>query len=698
MPQAMLHYKAIISIEALLLMLSKKIISLIIIIVTVISILTVACFASDTVGLENPELDIREGNIPFGWRVSSYLDNDYSLFAIDGTVILHNNSFNDLRLYQDITVQPKHTYIVTAQIRTEDVSGGRGASISIDNYSLDGSCIYSNGISDSQDWTNVTLCFETVAKQRNVRVALRLGGYRESSEGVAEFRNISFSEVEDYRGEVQVLNPWGKQSDNSTSSQGDTGTEELTEMRKIELKSYLQVFVILSIVFAVVLLGGFYRYRDKIADKTIKEENCGKIFFLICLGGFVLRSVLATITGGHDSDISCWIGWGDYIANYGPSTFYTAAGHEWYDYPPGYMLILGFISKLLSLLQIPAYSNAGVFAYILPAYLADIGIAFYLMRLSEECGKSNAFRLVFGALVIFNPAAFILSGAWGQIDSILTFLLLAVFDSLRNNRRIIAGILYGLSIMIKWQALIYGPVLAIGFILTIRYLDDIWKTVIAVLCAVAVIIVVSLPFQGNQSLFWVIDRFLASTGGYAYASVEAYNFMSLLGGNWAPVTNTIFGTVSYKTFGVICILIAIVISGIFQWSQQKHLSFHSDRQTQDTSGVFLSAAFCMFAIYTFGHFMHERYVFPVIFLLMAAYLLYNEPKFLSCSLFLSCVAFLNECSAQYVVSQLASAAVRGTREHQTVVYICALAEVLVFIYFLKAFIDTAIYINEEVDK
>ena len=65
------------------------------------------------------------------------------------------------------------------------------------------------------------------------------------------------------------------------------------------------------------------------------------------LVGLALRSLLSAFWGGHDTDMRCWIGWGNYIAQNGPATFYTAPGHDWYDYPPGYMLALGLISRTL---------------------------------------------------------------------------------------------------------------------------------------------------------------------------------------------------------------------------------------------------------------------------------------------------------------------------------------------------------------
>ena len=91
----------------------------------------------------------------------------------------------------------------------------------------------------------------------------------------------------------------------------------------------------------------------------------------------------------------------------------------------------------------------------------------------------------------------------------------------------------------------------------------------------------------------------------------------------------------------------------------------------------------MYGIFTFGHYMHERYVFPVMLLLIFVFLLTRDPRFLLCSMLLSAVLFLNEMSAMYVISRLASSVVRGGREHNAVVAACSAMETLSYIYFVS---------------
>ena len=66
----------------------------------------------------------------------------------------------------------------------------------------------------------------------------------------------------------------------------------------------------------------------------------------------------------------------------------------------------------------------------------------------------------------------------------------------------------------------------------------------------------ALPFKGEQDLFWLVSRFLSASSGYDYASVEAYNYMALVGGNWKPAGEGLLGSaLTYKQFGTACILL-----------------------------------------------------------------------------------------------------------------------------------------------
>lgn len=616
--------------------------------------------------------DFSAPEVPDGWDTVAYNAEHYSVFTEDGALIVTSAAENDVRVCQMVKVEPDTVYRLSAEVSAEGVHGGRGVCLSVDNYTLDGTYAVSAGRTGSFDWTRETLIIRTGENQSYINFALRLGSYSETSAGTARFRApelVQTNDPEEIAAAVALEEP---------AQQAVKTVSESDEARTIRLRSYLHLFIVCAIVLACILLWGFYRNRERFYVLPADRKTVQHCFLLLVLTGAAVRLILSLLFGGHDYDMTCWQAWGRDILQNGTAQFYTTPGHEWYDYPPGYMLVLAAVTWLLDVFHIPAGSGAAVFAYMLPAYAADVGIAALLMRFARKHGFSESACLYIGGLAIFNPAAVILSGAWGQIDSILTLLLLLSFSELIEGRRISAGAIYGLAIMTKWQALIYGPVLAAEYLLSIRKKEDALRTAGGVAAALLVILAVSLPFRGNQSFFWVVERFLNSAGGYDYASVEAYNFLALCGGNWKSAGLALIPGISYKAFGTAAIVLAVILSIAMQVVSRRRnggetLSARPER-------LLIPAAFCMFMIFTFGHYMHERYVFPVMALLVLAYLATRDGRLLISSMLLSVALALNETTAMYVVSNAAADAVRGSLQHQIVTGVCALFEVLTFLY------------------
>lgn len=624
--------------------------------------------------------DFSAPELPDGWDIVAYEAENYSVYTQNGALVIASAAENDVRLCQMVKVEPNTVYRLSAEISAEGVHGGRGVCLSVDNYTLDGTYAVSAGRTGSFDWTRETLIVRTGAKQSYINFTLRLGFYSETSAGTARFRAAQLVRTNDPEEIASAV------SLDQTAQQTVISAGESDEARAIRLRSYLHLFIVCAIVLACVLLWGFYRNRERFYSLPSDRKTVNRCFLLVVLTGAVFRLMLSLLFGGHDYDMNCWQAWGRDIMQNGTAQFYTAPGHEWYDYPPGYMLVLAGVTWLLDVFHIPAGSGTAVFAYMLPAYAADVGIAVLLMRFARKRGFSKSAGLFLGVLAVFNPAAVILSGAWGQIDSVLTLLLLLSFSELIEGRRISAGAIYGFAIMTKWQALIYGPVLAAEYILSIRNKDDVLRTVGGVIAALLVIFAVSLPFRGNQSFFWVVGRFLNSAGGYDYASVEAYNFLALCGGNWQSAELPLVpGILSYKAFGTAAIVLAVALSIAMQVVSRRKEG--GETLYARPERLLIPAAFCMFMIFTFGHYMHERYVFPVMALLTAAYIATRDKRLLASSMLLSVVLSLNEATAMYVVSNAAASAVRGTQQHQIVIGVCSLFEVLTFFYTAKVCLE-----------
>ena len=204
----------------------------------------------------------------------------------------------------------------------------------------------------------------------------------------------------------------------------------------------------------------------------------------------------------------------------------------------------------------------------------------------------------------------------------------------------------------------------------------------------AVLLLISLPFKGDESLLWFVERFLTASSHYDYATVEAYNYFAFCGANWKRAGEYIVPKLlTYKQFGTIAIVLAI-LCGFMTIYRRNQAQRRLDRSLdQDKGFLFLAASLTMALIFTFGHYMHERYVVPILVMLLFAYAFYKDKRLLLVALLFTVTTFLNEMMAQYVVSNEAMSVIRGGREHNTVLRFWAGAEVLVCLYFVYVVVD-----------
>ena len=742
--------------------------------------------------------------LPLGWSVVSY-ENLYEVACDGSAVTISTEVADDVRLVHQVPVSGGTHYVLEADVAVENVIGGEGATLSIDNYGIDGSYIYSNGVYGTKDWTHVELAFVTDSKQDTVQIALRLGGYSNQSSGLVRFRNVVLRSSDQASVSFQRLSV--------RSSSQDSDLEKSSE----QYDSYFSL-IFWETIFAAAALGyGVYLHRDRLQKAEISTQKKRFFFAWILLIGFAIRFSLCAVLKGHATDMNCWIAWGNQIVDGKFSTFYDGT---WYDYPPGYMLFLGLLTVFLRIIGISAWGGETLvrFCYMLPAFACDIGCALLVMRFAKEQNRSEAFGLLLGGLIVLNPAVMYLSGAWGQIDSVLTFLLLLAFEAFRKEKRILCAVWYALAILTKWQALIYGPVLAMVYIATLLTEKDgkkqkkqLIRTGIAVAVAFAILFVVSLPFRGNMSVFWLVERFLSASSGYDYATVEGYNFFALLGANWRKAgVDVLNGTdalgavmLSFGTLGKLLLPMAVCTLSVAAWQElrdakkrtallslgflliaavlikvfgmltsnvetikwvlyaaaaaiamlgwilqntergglraflrESDLAFYSvfvsilsaavvtalltlrfaaqmlggtltysgfgslmiglavvaalimllryartnRLQPASPEPLYLTAACFMVWVFTFGQYMHERYVLPVLILLLFVYAITEDKHILLAALLLTVSTFLNEMVAMYVVSDGAITAIRGGERHNLFLQWCSALEVLSALY------------------
>ena len=619
--------------------------------------------------------------LPAGWELSAYANDSSSVAAYisedesgAAIVALHNLVANDARVCQTVSVAPDATYRLSAEIRTSDVDYGTGASLSIDNYSVDGTYCYSENLFGSDAWRAVSLYFHTGPEQTSVNVALRLGGYGTTAIGTAEFRNVSLVAVDSTEATVVNL-PTENGVVSNISRASDAAGEASADNAPL----------IWALVFTLLFAGVFaYFYRRELRFDNCLREPIAKPYLaltIILMAAFVLRLILSLLFYGHPTDLNCFMAWGSMVLD-GPAKFYTSGSFA--DYPPGYMYLCGALAWICKVLGISYGSDAMAFLFKLPSTIADLIGTYLLYRIATKQGLSERGALHLAALFALCPVLLFVSGAWGQIDSLLALLLLLVIWLLQKDRRILAGAVYGLAILTKPQALMLGPIFAVAFVADIVDGGKDWqkrlgKTILAVLAAVAALYVCSLPFQGTQNWDWLIRKYAETAGSYHYMSIEAFNFGSLIGGNW-KTADTLFLGIPYYIFGMGMIVLSVAYSSVLYLFGRK----------RSPGALYLASALAVLLIFAFGHYMHERYLLPALLLLLVAYVYYRDRRLLIAFSGMSLTALLNATTAMYVVNHPAARA----KFYEVLTFLGSLSTVL-FAIFL-AYVSYRILIRNEV--
>lgn len=362
-----------------------------------------------------------------------------------------------------------------------------------------------------------------------------------------------------------------------------------------------------------------------------------KILYALLLVSLLIRCIFAYYYKGFLTDTMCFAGWASRVYEVGFSNFYSPEAFS--DYPPGYMYILYVLGALVTNLQLDYFSGFGLMLLKLPAILCDIVTGYIIFKVAVKHFSSNVALWLCGAYLL-NPAVFINSSIWGQVDSVFTLTILIVCILLSKGKTIPAYYVFALGILLKPQTLIFSPLILLGIYEHVIKTDFQWKkffvNLFHGLSAIACMVLLSLPFGLEK----VIQQYSSTLGSYPYISVNAYNFWSLLGLNWASQEKSLLflsfgelGTVdllSYAQLGTVVIVVLTLLS-----------AFLFIKRIRQSERYYLTGAFLIITMFLFSVRMHERYVFPGMLMLLLTYIVTGKKAWLNCYIGLSMGHFLN---------------------------------------------------------
>ncbi len=601
--------------------------------------------------------------LPDGYRMIPGVSEFSSVPGREGLGIqVRNNQQNDARFAQTVSISPNTTYRLSGWVKA-DAPDGRGASLSIaDVYVLNQSLLNTQG-----EWQQIEVYGQTAADQREITVYARLGGYSADSVGEAQFDDLSLVAVESAPADAMV---------DSWQTWKPAAAPEEPDVVRAAGAAWPWL---LAIAVAFTLLSVWMARRavtdDLPALKASSARKWGWELFALLLVAALTRLILAALVPGYGVDIQCFTSWADRMAAVGPADFYLTEAHS--DYPPGYMLVLwplGLIGRLLG-------TGCTGMMTKLPAFLCDMAAIVLLYRFALR-NHSPRSAMWLSAIYALHPLVYVTGAAWGQVDSVPALLLLIVILLAFESKWIIALPVYVLAVLMKPQALMFGPLGLVALIVDLamykrpgKLRGVLYGIGISLVLAVAVV----LPFSLKQpGLRWLIELYGGTMSFYDYATVNATNLYFLFGLNWQPVSAQAgwllrltgalallvpagWFAVSRKqalaslkpwqlalaaasllpAIAVAAVPMSISVMGTLLMLSSFLLVMLAYLGAKDIHQLPLLGAVLLILFCSLGSMMHERYPFQSLVLLALAYLLKKDRRIFALLILSSLITFLN---------------------------------------------------------
>lgn len=619
--------------------------------------------------------------MPEGWYTESWFTAEgYTVYGnVEGmeggnAVTIHNLGSNDARFAQTVSVMPESLYKLSGYIRAEGIAdAGWGA-----NLSIEGLYAYTDGLFDtSGEWQYVTMYGETGEDQHEVTVFVRLGGYSGESDGLAAFDNIRLERVESIPSDSIAVR-WYRMN-------ADSFEDEFWDDEEEEVSSPAWPYLLVVSCAYLILLLLFASYLSTIPN-PLQQSGSHKPYsvLLVLFASLVLHYVLSLKISGYPVDINCFLSWGATMSQYGPSRFYSAT--SFCDYPPAYMLVLWLnhsIGNALSALNggtMPAWIHDIAILKFIPS-MCDLAMAYCIYRASLKRGAGQLQASLLALLIAFNPVLLVNSAAWGQVDSVLAFLLILVAMFAIQGKWQFVMPCYMLAVLVKPQALMLGflglSAIIIAWVKGDRTVRHSMLRGIAYSVIVALVILV--PFAVGQQPGWLIAKYMDTLSSYPYATVNTANLYYLFGFNWTSITSVAslppcvllaFLALGWgiHCMGVLkekkakCWLLEPILYGIFTaffiacgflsvpWSVLGYgsMAFCVISTTLlyirsgDIRKLPFLGALLFLLLYTLGIKMHERYLFPAVVFFLLSFVLHHDRRILVLFGLSSVTMFVNE--------------------------------------------------------
>ena len=243
------------------------------------------------------------------------------------------------------------------------------------------------------------------------------------------------------------------------------------------------------------------------------------VLYYLLLSGFLIRLIFAGFPGFH-VDTDTFFAWSLRVTDVGLANFYSP--DVWTNYTPGMIYvfyILGFIKSIF-----PLGGEQFYFLLKIPSILADLVLSYFVYKqlLKTSSKKIASYGLAF---CLFNPVLIFNSAVWGAFDGLMALFLFLTIYYLDQKKLITSSVYFGISILLKPQAVAIAPVLGLFLLKNFSVKNFLKLTLPAVIS----VIILSVPFFPADPLAGFFKLFIQMAQDYKANSLFAYNTWGIFG-------------------------------------------------------------------------------------------------------------------------------------------------------------------------
>lgn len=626
-------------------------------------------FAEEFNIIHNAGFESTESGVPLSWTqdvweagesISRFTLEQSDVYSGTGAAKIQNFQPNHAKWIQKLTVSPDAYYHVSGWVKVSDAkSDAIGANLFI------------VGVGDPfpqltdtvGEWKLLEFYGRTGPEQKELQMGISLGGYGSLNTGTALFDDLKMEQLPAKPENVQIIS---FEPSKLTGGGGAASGTDNMDPKKISAFPVLSISALFGLLFV-------FLYRKMLRTQPLGKPHTSYRGWLIAAmaAALIFRLWVAIKVPGYVNDIKTFMYWADRAYQNGVQHFYEEGVFA--DYPPGYVYILYVLAAIKSWFSINPDTSGATLLFKLPAIVADLVSSWLIYRFAKT--KLNpAAAAGLALLYVWNPAIWINSAGWGQVDSFFTLFLIMAISSMAGERLERGGIWFALAVLIKPQALIFAPVVLLAY----WHKRDWKRALLSVAYGIIAFLVFAAPFfLTNGGLIGVIELYKATLSSYPYATLNAFNLYALTGGNWAPLESS-WLALSYKTWGNIAIALAVIAA----------LWFSFKGKPKRNLGIsYFIAIILITIVFLFATKMHERYLFPVILLYVFAYIESQDRRLLHLLMGFSVTHFIN---VGYVL------AFSEAGQHTVtdgIVILCSITNLCLFAYLL--YVGYSLYVKND---